>query len=220
MSQPPTLFPKSPLGATPNSGNAQTSAGAAANPAEQRPRFGSTVPGAAPTMPAAKPATPTPASPFRSAMAGETSPQVAAEPAAEAAPANAVSAEAVADDAQAAKETAPSLPAEDNASAADEPDSEAAPTGNGRQNSDAPTMPHSRCRCPSCGAARAGSTSCGFAFLTNGTEPSPLLACTPALPTCAAMWPLAPYFLRFWHALQASVGPYGLRCLAGRWATP
>jgi len=73
-------------------------------------------------------------------MAGETSPQVAAEPAAEAAPANAVSAEAVADDAQAAKETAPSLPAEDNASAADEPDSEAAPTGNGRQNSDAPTM--------------------------------------------------------------------------------
>jgi len=68
MSQPPTLFPKSPLGATPNSGNAQTSAGAAANPAEQRPRFGSTVPGAAPTMPAAKPATPTPASPFRSAM--------------------------------------------------------------------------------------------------------------------------------------------------------
>ena len=65
MSQPPTLFPKSPLGSAQNSGNG-SSAGGAATPAEQRPRFGVTpTPGAAPAAPAAKPVAPAPASPFR-----------------------------------------------------------------------------------------------------------------------------------------------------------
>ena len=60
---------------------------------------------------------------------------------------------------------------------------------------------------------------CGFAFSTSGTELSPRLPCTPALPTCAAMWPLAPYFSRFWRGLRALAGPCGLPCLAALWAT-
>ena len=60
MSQPPTLFPKSPLGSAQNSGNG-SSAGGATTPAEQRPRLGVTpTPGAAPAAPAAKPVAPAP----------------------------------------------------------------------------------------------------------------------------------------------------------------
>ena len=74
MSQPPTLFPKSPLGSAQNSGNG-SSAGGAATPAEQRPRFGVTpTPGAAPAAPAAKPVAPAPASPFRTTVPAPASP--------------------------------------------------------------------------------------------------------------------------------------------------
>lgn len=68
MSQPPTLFPKSPLGSAPNSGNASTGTATSATPAEQRPRLGTpATPGAAQAAPA-RPATPAPASPFKSAV--------------------------------------------------------------------------------------------------------------------------------------------------------
>lgn len=74
MSQPPTLFPKSPLGSAQNNGNAP-SAGGAASSAEQRPRFGAaSTPGAAPATPAAKPFTPAPASPFKTAATTPASP--------------------------------------------------------------------------------------------------------------------------------------------------
>lgn len=76
MSQPPTLFPKSPLGSAQNSGNG-SSAGGAAAPAEQRPRLGVTpTPGAAPAAPAAKPVAPAPApaSPFRTTAPAPASP--------------------------------------------------------------------------------------------------------------------------------------------------
>lgn len=74
MSQPPTLFPKSPLGSAQNSGNAP-SAGGAATTTEQRPRFGAApTPGAAPAAPAAKPFAPAPASPFKTAATTPASP--------------------------------------------------------------------------------------------------------------------------------------------------
>ena len=66
MSQPPTLFPKSPLGSAQNSGNG-SSAGGTATPAEQRPRLGVTpTPGGSASQPRLpKPVAPAPASPFR-----------------------------------------------------------------------------------------------------------------------------------------------------------
>ena len=74
MSQPPTLFPKSPLGSAQNSGNG-SSAGSAATPVEQRPRLGVTpTPGAAPAAPVAKPVAPAPASPFRTTAPAPASP--------------------------------------------------------------------------------------------------------------------------------------------------
>ena len=74
MSQPPTLFPKSPLGSAKNSGNG-SSAGSAATPVEQRPRLGVTpTPGAAPAAPVAKPVAPAPASPFRTTAPAPASP--------------------------------------------------------------------------------------------------------------------------------------------------
>ena len=82
MSQPPTLFPKSPLGSGQNSGTASTGSATSATPADQRPRLGTpatpgtapvpprfgtpATPGTAPAVPP-RPATPTPASPFKSA---------------------------------------------------------------------------------------------------------------------------------------------------------
>ena len=67
MSQPPTLFPKSPLGSGQNSGTAPSGSATSATPAEQRPRLGTpATPGTAQAVPP-RPATPAPASPFKSA---------------------------------------------------------------------------------------------------------------------------------------------------------
>ena len=67
MSQPPTLFPKSPLGSGQTSGTASTGSATSATPADQRPRLGTpATPGTAPAVPP-RPATAAPASPFRSA---------------------------------------------------------------------------------------------------------------------------------------------------------
>lgn len=68
MSQPPTLFPKSPLGSGQTSGTASTGSATPSTPAEQRPRLGTpSTAGTAPAVPP-RPATPAPASPFKSAV--------------------------------------------------------------------------------------------------------------------------------------------------------
>ena len=83
MSQPPTLFPKSPLGSGQNSGTAPSGSATAATPSEQRPRLGTpATPGSAQAVPP-RPATPAPASPFKSAAPplGTPAPQAGAAPA-------------------------------------------------------------------------------------------------------------------------------------------
>ena len=83
MSQPPTLFPKSPLGSGQNSGTAPSGSATAATPSEQRPRLGTpTTPGTAQAVPP-RPVTPAPASPFKSAapLLGTPAPQAGAAPA-------------------------------------------------------------------------------------------------------------------------------------------
>ncbi len=83
MSQPPTLFPKSPLGSGQNSGTAPSGSATSATPAEQRPRLGTpATPGTAQAVPP-RPATPAPASPFKSAAPplGTPAPQAGAAPA-------------------------------------------------------------------------------------------------------------------------------------------
>ncbi|MTJ92835.1 MAG: chemotaxis protein CheR [Desulfovibrio sp.] len=68
MSQPPTLFPKSPLGSGQTSGTTSTGSATPSTLAEQRPRLGTpATAGTAPAVPP-RPATPAPASPFKSAV--------------------------------------------------------------------------------------------------------------------------------------------------------